>query len=90
MLQINAIINSGSKGRVAEGIDELAISEGWESYIAYGRENRYSKSILIRIGFNIDIYFHVLKPRLFDSHGLGSKIATKNSFLKMERRLIQK
>ncbi len=34
--QINTMINSGSTGRIAEEIGQIAIAAGWESYIAYG------------------------------------------------------
>ena len=36
LLQINITANWGSHGKIAEGIGQLAIKEGWESYIAYG------------------------------------------------------
>ena len=37
ILQINVTCNWGSTGRIAEDIGKLAIAEGWESYISYGR-----------------------------------------------------
>ena len=76
VLQINAIVNSGSTGRIAEDIGKVLIANGHESYIAYGRGMRPSNSQLIRIGNQKDILFHVLKTRLFDRHGFGSKKAT--------------
>jgi putative colanic acid biosynthesis glycosyltransferase len=85
ILQINTVVNSGSTGRIAEDIGQLVISEGWESYIAYGRNTRPSNSKLIKIGTDIDVYFHVLKTRLFDDHGLGSKTATKNFIKEIEK-----
>lgn len=85
LLQINSVVNTGSTGRISEEIGQSAISEGWESYIAYGRNGRPSKSKLIKIGSNIDVYLHVLKNRLFDSHGLGSKIATKKLIREIEK-----
>lgn len=60
ILQINTVINSGSTGRIAEDIGLLAINRGWESYIAFGRNNRFSKSNKIKIGSSASIYFHVL------------------------------
>lgn len=77
LLQINVTANWGSTGRIAEQIGQLAISQGWESYIAYGRGAPTSQSQLIRIGTNWDVYWHVLMTRLFDRHGLASKRATK-------------
>ena len=32
LLQINITANWGSHGKIAEGIGQLAIKEGWESY----------------------------------------------------------
>ena len=77
LLQINSVVNRGSTGRIAEEIGELAISNGWESYIAYGWESGESKSQTIRIGNDFDIKMHGLKTRLFDKHGFSSGRATK-------------
>ena len=77
LLQINTVVNSGSTGRIAEEIGQIAINSGWNSYIAYGRNERPSKSKLIRIGSDLDLKLHGLKTRLFDRHGFGSQKATK-------------
>ena len=69
--------NTGSTGRIAEEIGILAIQKGWESYIAFGRFPRSSKSKLIRIGSDWEILLHGLRTRLFDQHCLGSNNATK-------------
>ena len=45
LLQINSVVNSGSTGRIAEEIGQIAIAAGWESYIAYGRHARKSIGI---------------------------------------------
>lgn len=76
LLQINTVVNSGSTGRIAEEIGQTAISHGWKSYIAYGRNERSSQSELLKIGNEWDIRFHGLQTRLFDKHGFGSKNAT--------------
>lgn len=76
LLQINTVVNSGSHGRIAEEIGQLALTNSWQSYIAFGRNNRPSQSKLIKIGSNIDINIHGLKTRLLDRHGFGSKKAT--------------
>lgn len=65
-LQINITANSGSTGRIAEQIGSLAIADGWESYIAYGREAGESESKLIHIGNIWDERWHGLETRLFD------------------------
>lgn len=81
LLQINSVVNTGSTGRIAEQLGILAISQGWESYIAYGREARESQSKLIKIGSKWDVNFHAIGSILTDRHGLFSKNATKR-FLK--------
>lgn len=84
LLQINSVVNSGSTGRIAEEIGQSAIAAGWESYIAYGRNERPSSSKLIRIGSDKDIKLHGLQTRLFDRNGLGSKYATTAFIRKVE------
>lgn len=85
LLQISVDVNTGSVGHIAEQIGELAISHGWESYIAYGREYQPSKSKVIKIGNNLNIYYHVIQTRLFDNHCRASTKATKNFIKKIEQ-----
>ena len=77
ILQINTVVNSGSTGRIAEDIGKILISQGHESYIAFGRGHRPSTSTLIRIENYWGIRLHGAKTRLFDRHGFGSKWGTK-------------
>ncbi|NOR28395.1 MAG: glycosyltransferase [Lutibacter sp.] len=84
LLQINTIVNSGSTGRITEDIGSVAIENGHESFIGYGRGNQSSKSKLIKIGTTKDIYIHGLKTLLLDKHGLGSKKATKYFIAQIE------
>ena len=87
LLQINVTANSGSTGRITEDIGLLAMSNGWESYIAYGRTNNNSKNKVIRIGNDFDIKLHGLLTRIFDNHSLGfsSKWATKEFIKEIEK-----
>jgi len=78
IIQICVSGNTGSIGRFAEMIGNRAINSGWDSYIAYARNTRKSSSKIIKIGNFADIIFHGILTRIFDLHGLGSKIATKN------------
>lgn len=79
LLQINVTANWGSTGKIAEDIGKVAMSNGWESYIAYGRDtNPISTSKLIQIGNKWDMYYHGLQTRIFDKHGLASKRATRD------------
>lgn len=76
VLQINTTINTGSTGRITEGIGQNLLVNGHKSYVAYGRGDRPSKSKKIKIGNTIDVYTHVLKTVLTDRHGFGSVKAT--------------
>lgn len=77
LLQINLSANWGSHGKIAAQIGDVAISHGWESYIAYGRACNPCSSKLIKIGGQWDIYEHLIETRLFDNHGLASRRVTK-------------
>jgi putative colanic acid biosynthesis glycosyltransferase len=78
LLQINTVVNYGSTGKIAEDIGQIVIKNGWSSYIAFGRNEKPSRSNLIKIGKNIDIKLHGLQTRLFDRHCLASRNATIN------------
>lgn len=78
LFQINAIANSGSTGRIVEGIATTMISKGWICYTAYGRWANPSKSILYRIGNCCEIYYHYFISRIFGRNGLGSAKATEH------------
>ena len=81
LLQINPVLRiSTSTGRIMQEIGELAIQNGWESYIAYGKGRdgiRPCKSQIIPIGNRWDTLWHGLGTRLFDRHGLASVLATQ-------------
>jgi len=85
ILQINTVVNSGSTGRITEEIGQLAIKAGWKSYIAYGRNERPSKSELIKVGNEWDNKIHGLQTRLFDRHGLASTKSTNNFIEQIEK-----
>ena len=84
LLQINVVANSGSTGRIAEGIAEIVIDDKWTCYTAYGRWGNPSKTYLYKIGNRCAIYSHYLISKLFDMHGLGSICATKRLILKIK------
>ena len=50
--------NTGSTGTIAESIGQFVIQNGWESFIAFGRFPRPSKSKLIRIGSDFETILH--------------------------------
>lgn len=84
LLQLNVTANWGSTGRIAEGIGSAAIARGWESVIAYGRYKNPSRSRLIKVGNQLDVYAHYAKACLFDGEGLGSRRATKRLLNQIE------
>ena len=84
VLQINATVNSGSTGRIAEDIGLVLMNVGHESYIAYGRGNQPSKSNKIIIGNQWDANWHGVVSLLLDRHGFASRKATKQLINKIE------
>ena len=85
LVQINTSVNSGSTGRIAEDIGKVMMSQGHESYIAYGRGNRPSQSNLLKIGKQWDVVHHGFKTAVFDRHGFGSVNATKALISEIDR-----
>lgn len=83
ILFINSVCN-GSTGTICKNLYKAAIKAGHECYIAYGRGNAPEDFDTIKIGNKIDIYLHVLKARLFDAMGFGSKHATKQLIKKID------
>ena len=80
LLQINPVVRvSTSTGRIMQEIGELAMQNGWESYVAYskGRDGiRTCASHTIPIGNKWDTWMHGLETRLLDRHGLASVSVT--------------
>lgn len=89
LLQINPVIRiNTSTGRIMQEIGELAMKNGWESYIAYsyGRDGvKPCSSKLIPVGNNADVAWHGLYTRLTDRHGLASEGATRAFIQEIER-----
>lgn len=78
ILQINAVANSGSTGRIAEEIGNVLIANGHESHIAYGRGRASSNSHLFKIGSQLDVYWHGAYTLITDKHGFASQRATQH------------
>lgn len=85
LLQINADANCGSTGRIAEQINTIARSQGWETYFMYGRDSNPCKSEVVRVGGKCQVIEHYLEHRLFDNDGLASRIATRKMVREIER-----
>ena len=90
LLQINPVLRaSTSTGRIMKEIGELAMANGWESYVAYskGRDGLpRSTSIPVPVGNKASVAWHGLQTRILDRHGLGSVLATKR-FIEDIRRI---
>ena len=84
LLQIAISANWGSAGKIAEQIGVVAMSHGWESYIAYGRHINPSKSQLIRIGNKWTLTEHIFETLLLDNQGLSSRYSTKHLIKRIE------
>ena len=83
ILEINSVCGIRSTGRIASEIAEKYINEGDQCIVASGRETVPEKcaGYSVRIGGSFDVYSHFALSAVFDSHGFGSKRATKK-FLK--------
>jgi len=81
LLQINPVVRlNTSTGRIMREIGELAMSSGWESYVAYSgaRDGMpQHSSRLVPVGDKLDLALHAAATRVFDAHGLASKRGTR-------------
>lgn len=80
VLLINSVCGIGSTGRICTDIAQKLEAEGNEVKIAYGRIGAVPenfKKYAVRIGTEFDCRMHALQTRLFDTHGFGSKRATR-------------
>lgn len=79
LIQINECLNF-STGKIAQQIGEVAIENGWDSWIAYSvrQSAKPSKSDLIRVGNRIGPYIHFVENKVLDREGLSSRLATKD------------
>lgn len=89
LLQINPVLRvSTSTGRIMQEIGELAMRNGWESYIAYSRGRDGIKSCtskLVPVGNKWSVAWHGVKTRLLDAHGLASSKATQQFIKRIEQ-----
>ncbi len=88
ILFVNSVFGYGSTGKIVLDLAKGYESKGYDVKIAYGRCDKINNEDIdkfqkygVRIGINMDVYFHVIKTRLLDKHGLASKGATK-AFIK--------
>lgn len=85
LIEINTTLNSGSTGRIAEGIALAAEKAGWDCTIVHGeRYKRESHFKDIQVSNKLEERVHYLQSLMLDSHGLGSKEATIRLIKKLE------
>ena len=84
ILQINSVCGYGSTGRITTELYKAYEDHGYECIIAYGRGTAPKGYKTIKIGSNLDNYTHVIKTRILDKHGFGSKKATEKFIEKVK------
>ncbi len=80
ILLINSVCGIGSTGRICTDLAQQFEKESHTVKIAYGRSATVPEKFqkyAVRIGTDFDVKLHALQTRLFDTHGFGSKRATK-------------
>jgi putative colanic acid biosynthesis glycosyltransferase len=85
VLQINIELNINSTGKIVEHIGLEILNEGWQSYAAYSRSCRPSKSQAITIGSRLDILMHGALTRLFGERLNLSTRATRGLIKEIKR-----
>lgn len=87
LLQINVCSNIYSTGKIVSGIGDVAIQNGWESYVFYGRSGIECSSQTFKIGDYIEQFLHLIESRLLDDAalGYGSIRATRRLIREIER-----
>lgn len=80
VLFINSVCGIGSTGKICARLAEEFEAKGHEVKIAYGRDEYVPaeyRRFAVQIGTKTDVMLHGLQTRFFDTHGFGSKAATK-------------
>lgn len=79
ILMINSVCGILSTGRICTDLALELEKKGHTVKIAYGRKKVPSKydRFAVRIGYDVDVALHVMKARLIDGCGWGSKKVTE-------------
>lgn len=83
LIQINCDTALYSCGKICEDISIVAQSQGWDTYVAYGRERKDGVNKEIKVGKMWNVYEHYLEHRIFDNEGLASRQPTRNLIKKI-------
>ncbi|WP_195516687.1 glycosyltransferase [Enterococcus dispar] len=76
ILFLNSVVSYGSTGKIVRDLYDIFKNNGYECKIAFGRGEDIEGYSTFRIGNKVDVYRHVLRTRLTDTHALGSKKST--------------
>ncbi|ONI47870.1 hypothetical protein AN644_03540 [Candidatus Epulonipiscium fishelsonii] len=77
ILQINTFCGIASTGRIATDLHQILLNKGYQSCIAYGRDEPRNCDNTIKIGNKMNTYVDGIKSRLLDNQGFNSSIVTK-------------
>lgn len=79
ILMINSVCGVSSTGRICTDLADELEKLGHTVKIAYGRGDvpQKYKKYAVKIGSDTGVILHVIKSRLFDASGFGSRYATK-------------
>lgn len=85
LLQINVDTALYSCGKICEDISIVAQKQGWETYVAYGREQKAGVNKEVKVGSMINVYEHYFEHRFFDNEGLASRWPTRKLIKEISR-----
>ncbi len=77
IVQINSHYNQGGAARIVACIHEELQNRGEDSYVAYGRGSKVSKSHIYRFNHTLEVYFSALMSRVSGVNGWSNLLATK-------------
>lgn len=84
ILQINSVYGFGSTGRIVKDLHNYFIDEGFDSSVIYGRGEVSDEVDVHLISNSFEMYTHILRTRIMNRHGFGSKFNTKQVIRKIE------
>ncbi|MEI2447353.1 glycosyltransferase [Priestia megaterium] len=84
LMQINSVYDKGSTGRITRDIHSIALFNGIDSKVLYGRGIIQKDKRVKKISTNREILTHLVETRVMDRHGFGSKKSTLNFIKEIE------
>ncbi len=83
-LLINSVLGYGSTGRIVKDLHDCLLDQGHQPLVAFGRGKGLEGYQQLKIGNLVDQAMHLASSRLFDDHGLKSKLVTKRFIKEIE------